>query len=244
MGPKKIRQECQTRFHSITPWAEPIWKSMNLPWSGRYWDSDPSVKLSHLHPTYPDLFDWWENYSDPRCNKHPRTWPIILQSPATTLTVPWEYKGGETTREGNHFKSPEVGDIWWHMTYSDVANRNCTAYVIFILDITFDFECTTISGCPSVGELRCLLGQAEGYPRNWHAAVKSTNQTSLKFWYLPTGNRPIMAKAATLHPWEHCPFWQANWRLARSSLGSTWCWWCQEAWLFSPWHDMNPIETI
>ena len=233
-GPKKICQECQTRFHSSTPWAEPIWKSMNLPWSGRYWDSGPSVKLSHLHPTYPDLFEWEILCIQDATNKHPnpRTWPIILQSPATTLTVPREYKGGEPRREGNHFKSPEVGDIWWHdLFWCGNQELYCIwSVAYFILDINFDFECTTISGCPSVGELRCLLGQAEGYPRNWHAAVKSTNQTSLKFLYLPTGHRPILGVFFLPH------FLQLGLRLPPCTLESTVHSGRQiGAWLARPW---------
>ena len=168
-------------------------------------------------------------------------------SSSKALPPPLPYLGSTKGGPANTWrKSLQISGSRWHMVTYDFfwcgKQRMCCIYDIYIryylwlwmYNDKWMSERRRTSMSPWTGwriskELAC--------------SCQINKSNFLKLLYLPTGNRPIMAKAATLHPWEHCPFWQANWRLARSSLGLTWCWWCQEAWLFSP-HDMNPIETI
>lgn len=133
-GPKKIRQECQTRFHSITPWAEPIWKSMNLPWSGRYWDSGPSVKLSHLHPTYPDLFECWEIL----WSKMQQTSKDMAHHPPKPCHHPYRTSGVQRRWANTWRKSLQISGSRWHMvTYDLFWCGNQELYCIYNIYIRY-----------------------------------------------------------------------------------------------------------
>lgn len=134
MVPKKIRQECQTRFHSITPWEEPIWKSMNLPWSGRYWDSGPSVKLSHLHPTYPDLFEWWEIL----WSKMQQTSKDMAHHPPKPCHHPYRTSGVQRRWANTWRKSLQISGSRWHMvTYDLFWCGNQELYCIYNIYIRY-----------------------------------------------------------------------------------------------------------